>query len=76
MLLAEMVGMSESEVRLMEIAGLLHDLGKLVIPNSILEKPAGLTHSEMAVIKQHTYYTFSILTTIEGLQMIADEKSE
>ena len=72
MLLAEMVGMSESEVKLMEIAGLLHDLGKLVIPNSILEKPAGLTHTEMAVIKQHTYYTFSILTTITGLQMIAE----
>ena len=72
MLLAEMVGMSESEVKLMEIAGLLHDLGKLVVPNSILEKPAGLTHTEMAVIKQHTYYTFSILTTIAGLQMIAE----
>ena len=72
MVLAEMVGMSESEVKLMEIAGLLHDLGKLVIPNSILEKPAGLTQSEIAVIKQHTYYTFSILTTIEGLQMIAE----
>jgi len=72
MLLAEMVGMSESEVNLMEIAGLLHDLGKLVVPNSILEKPAGLTHTEMAVIKQHTYYTFSILTTIAGLQMIAE----
>jgi HD-GYP domain-containing protein (c-di-GMP phosphodiesterase class II) len=72
MLLAEMVGMSESEVKLMEIAGLLHDLGKLVVPNSILEKPAGSTHTEMAVIKQHTYYTFSILTTIAGLQMIAE----
>jgi len=56
----------------MEIAGLLHDLGKLVVPNSILEKPAGLTHAEMAVIKQHTYYTFSILSTIGGLQMIAE----
>ena len=72
MVLAEMVGMSETEVKLMEIAGLLHDLGKLVVPNSILEKPAGLTHAEMAVIKQHTYYTFSILSTIGGLQMIAE----
>jgi len=72
MLLAEIVGMSESEVKLMEVAGLLHDLGKLVVPNSILEKPAGLTHAEMAVMKQHTYYTFSILTTIAGLQMIAE----
>lgn len=72
MLLAEMVGMSETEVKLMEVAGLLHDLGKLVVPNSILEKPAGLTHAEMAVIKQHTYHTFSILSTIGGLQMIAE----
>jgi HD-GYP domain-containing protein (c-di-GMP phosphodiesterase class II) len=72
MVLAEMVGMSETEVKLMEIAGLLHDLGKLVVPNAILEKPAGLTHAEMAVIKQHTYYTFSILSTIGGLQMIAE----
>ena len=72
MLLAEIVGMSESEVKLMEVAGLLHDLGKMVIPNAILEKPAGLAHTEMAVIKQHTYYTFSILSTIAGLQMIAE----
>jgi HD-GYP domain-containing protein (c-di-GMP phosphodiesterase class II) len=72
MLLAKMVGMSETEVTLMEIAGLLHDLGKLVVPNSILEKPAGLTDAEMAVMKQHTYYTFSILSTIGGLQMIAE----
>ena len=72
MLLAEIVGMSETEVELMEVAGLLHDLGKLVVPNSILEKPAGLTHAEMAVMKQYTYHTFSILSTIGGLQMIAE----
>ena len=72
MILSEMTGMSESEVQLMEAAGLLHDLGKLVIPNSILEKPAGLTTGEMAVIKQHTYYTFSVLSTITGFQMIAE----
>ncbi len=72
MLLAKMVGMSESEVQLMQAAGLLHDLGKLVIPNSILEKPASLTTAEMAVMKQHTYHTFSILSTIAGFQMIAE----
>lgn len=72
MLLAEMAGMSESEVQLMEAAGLLHDLGKLVIPNSILEKPASLTAAEMAVMKQHTYHTFSVLSTIAGFQIIAE----
>ncbi|MEI7673820.1 MAG: HD domain-containing phosphohydrolase [Deltaproteobacteria bacterium] len=72
MLLAEMVGMSESELKMMEVAGLLHDLGKIVVPNSILEKPAGLTQAEMAVMKQHAYHTFSILSTIGGLQMLAE----
>lgn len=71
-LLAQLAGMSQSEVRLMGIAGMLHDLGKLVIPNAILDKPAGLTKEEFAVIKQHTYYTFSILCTINGFQTIAE----
>lgn len=71
-LLARVAGMSEPEVRWMTIAGLLHDLGKLVVPNAILEKPAGLTPAEFAVIKQHTYFTYSIVSTIEGLQTIAE----
>ncbi len=31
-----------------------------------------MTHAEMAVMKQHTYFTFSVLSTIRGLQMIAE----
>lgn len=72
MLLAGMVGMSESEVKLMEAAGLLHDLGKLVVPNAILEKPGPLTPAEFAVIKQHTYHTYFILSTIRGLELISE----
>jgi HD-GYP domain-containing protein (c-di-GMP phosphodiesterase class II) len=71
-LLAELIGMSESEVKLMEAAGLLHDLGKLVVPNAILEKPGPLTAQEFAVIKQHTYYTYAILGTIRGLESISE----
>lgn len=35
----------------------LHDIGKLAIPNSILDKNGKLTEDEYAVIKSHTYYT-------------------
>ena len=45
----------------MEIAGLLHDLGKLSIPDEILEKPGPLSNDELAFMKQHTYFTFYIL---------------
>lgn len=70
-LLAEIAGMTRTEIDLMEVAGLLHDLGKLVVPNSILEKPAPLSKAEMNIVKQHTYHTFNILNMIPGFQAIA-----
>ena len=70
--LAGSFGFTETELALMEVAGFLHDLGKLVIPNSILEKPASLTPDEFAVMRQHTYFTYMILNTIDGLEQIAE----
>jgi len=48
-------------------------MGKLVIPNSILEKPGKLTVDEYAIIRCHTYYTFNTLDSIGGLQRIAEQ---
>lgn len=59
--LAKAAGFDPEMVFIMEMAGLLHDLGKLSLPDEILEKPDSLTPEEFAVIKQHTYYTFRIL---------------
>ena len=56
----------------MEVAGNFHDIGKLVIPNSILDKPAGLTKEEMALMKSHTYYTYAVINTIGGIRNIAE----
>ena len=71
-MLSRIIGLSQIEIRLMEVAGNLHDLGKLAIPNSILEKPGKLTKEEMAVMKSHTYYTYSVINTIGGLQQVAE----
>ncbi|HOI82130.1 MAG: HD domain-containing phosphohydrolase [Thermovirgaceae bacterium] len=70
--LAGFMGKSEIGCSLMEIAGDLHDLGKLAIPNSILMKPDRLTPEEYAIVKQHTYFTYSVLISIEGMQQIAE----
>lgn len=70
--LARMKGYSSEEIKLMRIAGLFHDLGKLAVPNHILEKPGKLTEREFAIIKQHTYYTYRILNQIDGFGMIAE----
>lgn len=71
-MLAEKFGMTATEMELIKIAGNLHDIGKLAVPNSILEKPGKLTKEEMNVMKSHTYYSYWIIDTIGGLQQIAE----
>jgi HD-GYP domain-containing protein (c-di-GMP phosphodiesterase class II) len=69
--LAKSCGFCETELYLMRIAGLLHDLGKLSIPNEILEKPGPLTHQEQLIVRQHTFYTYRILEQIDNFQDVA-----
>ena len=69
--LAIIDGLSEEECKLMEVAGLLHDLGKLTVPNEILEKNGSLDAEEVLCIKKHTYYTYAILSKIKDLEHIA-----
>jgi HD-GYP domain-containing protein (c-di-GMP phosphodiesterase class II) len=47
-------------------------LGKVAIPNSILEKSGKLTDEEFAVMRQHTYVTHTVLNSIGGIQQIAE----
>lgn len=70
--LAAGLGFSSDEVKAMRIAGLLHDLGKLAVPNEILEKSGPLNEREFRIVKQHTYYTYRILEQIDHFDMIAE----
>lgn len=70
--LSRLFGFTETEVEMMEVAGNLHDLGKLVIPNHILTKPDKLTREEYALMRQHTYHTYMVLKTIGGIQQVAE----
>ena len=69
-ILAELSGMSEDECKMMRIAGYLHDVGKLKIPDEILEKPGKLTDEEFNIMKEHAYYTWIILKDIRGFEQI------
>ena len=53
------------------IAGLLHDLGKLRVPDDILDKPGPLDDQELSVMQTHSYETYQILGRIRGLEEIA-----
>ena len=71
-IISKLFGLTESEIQEMKIAGNFHDLGKLVIPNSILEKADTLTREEFDIIKCHTYYSYYIINSIPGLRHIAE----
>jgi putative nucleotidyltransferase with HDIG domain len=72
-LLAEAAGLNESEQKIVEFAGLFHDIGKIGVPDDILNKPAQLTDAEYAVMKSHPMLSVQILkplTTVEFFQKI------
>lgn len=51
--LARQLGLNEAQVREAGLAGLLHDIGKMAIPNDVLNKPGKLTDSEFATVRDH-----------------------
>lgn len=69
-LLAAEMGFDKQAVEDIKVAGLLHDLGKLSVPDEILEKPGSLNRLEFSLIKQHAYYTYQLLNLIEGFEQI------
>ncbi|ABR49420.1 metal dependent phosphohydrolase [Alkaliphilus metalliredigens QYMF] len=70
--MAKALGYDELKCRKMRISGYLHDVGKLIISNEILDKPEKLTNEEMMVIKKHPYYSKFILKQIKGFEEIAE----
>lgn len=70
--LGEYFKLDQMTLQTLKISALLHDLGKLTIPNSILDKRGKLTPLEYQRIKSHAYYTKLILAKIKGLETIRD----
>ena len=68
--LSKLIGFSEGECQMMEIAGYLHDLGKLAVPSELLEKPATLSKDEYNVIRSHAFHTQRSLGRIRSLNII------
>ena len=71
--IAHWFGMKPRDVKLLRRAALLHDLGKLSVPNMILEKPDRLTDEEWKIVKMHPYYTLEILRRIPGFEGLGEE---
>ncbi len=61
MVIGKKLGMTARELHELGAAGLLHDLGKIRIPDSILNKPSRLTPEEFEIIKKHPLYGFEMI---------------
>ncbi len=65
--IAQEMGLPEEEIEKLRVAGLLHDTGKIGIPDSVLNKPGRLTAAEYVMIKVHPAISADIVGKIEGL---------
>ncbi|MDR1885765.1 MAG: HD domain-containing protein, partial [Synergistaceae bacterium] len=70
--MADYFGFDEERRVKLVVAANLHDLGKIVVPNAIIDKNGKLSHDEFAVMKAHTYYTRKALEPVKGLEDIVE----
>ena len=68
---AESLGLGPAQVRLVRYAGVLHDVGKIGVPERILHKPSPLSEEEFSVVASHPVIAESILGRIEYLRPLA-----
>ena len=69
--LAERIGLDDEQIELTRLAGSLHDLGKLAIPEEILRKPGPLTDPERLVLERHPQIGFRMLESL-GVDPVAE----
>jgi HD-GYP domain-containing protein (c-di-GMP phosphodiesterase class II) len=69
---ADFLGLDEKQVQDIYWAGIVHDMGKILIPNSILNKPSRLTDDEFKIIKKHPSYAYDVLKESKSMKCIAE----
>ncbi|HXM69911.1 MAG TPA: HD-GYP domain-containing protein, partial [Thermoanaerobaculia bacterium] len=73
MALARSLGLSPEELKAIEWGALLHDVGKMAVPDGVLRKPGPLTANEWHIMKQHPTWGFDMLAEVSFLQPAAIE---
>jgi HD-GYP domain-containing protein (c-di-GMP phosphodiesterase class II) len=65
------MGYPEARLRELSLGGLLHDLGKMIVPSKILNKPGKLTEDEFVVVQRHSESGFEILRHQQDMPLLA-----
>lgn len=69
--LGRQLGLSETLTRDLGTAGLMHDIGKMAVPGSVLDKPGSLSDDEFEIIRTHPQKGHDLLKKTEGISPIA-----
>lgn len=69
--IAQALGMSNLEIERIRVAGLLHDIGKIGVPDSVLKKPSALDPGEWAAMRRHAEVGAEMIARHSALQPIA-----
>jgi len=70
--IARKMGLSKEEIKVIARGAFLNDIGKISIPDDILRKPSKLTEEEMAIMKEHCYLGYKIISRIPFLAEAAE----
>ena len=71
--LGRQLGLDDNQLRDAGMAGLLHDMGKALIPIEILNKPGALTNDEFAIVKEHPRKGWELLMSGSGASDVAKD---
>ncbi len=70
--IARALGLDEKTQRLVEVAGLLHDVGKIGVPDAILRKPGSLSDAEFHAVRHHPMMGSIIVSSVPGFEDMLD----
>jgi putative nucleotidyltransferase with HDIG domain len=71
--MSRVLGLSPAEQTRLRRAAQLHDIGKLAVPNAILDKPGRLTDAEWVIVKQHPEHTLNVLQRVPIFRELAED---
>jgi putative two-component system response regulator len=68
--LGRRLGLSEGEIEALRIGGIVHDIGKLAVPDSVLHKPAALDSAEWELVREHPILGEQMCAGVPALQPV------
>ena len=68
LMIARVLGLGEEQEHIVAVAALLHDVGKIGVPDAVLRKPGKLTDEEFEAVKQHPAMGAAIVSAVPGLE--------